>query len=844
MAQSYVDPNSGAELIIPGAYPSITVEPSQGGLAANGILMLVGEADQGPDFTLESSLNANSFGPDSDGDVVNKYKSGNLVDAYKVAISAANDPAIPGAPARVILVKTNPSTKAHANLPKIGGGVYAVLADSSYGKLGSLIYTSITAKTKEVVPTTGNFLFAPPVAPVDFAIRVSGGASLALSFGAAELPQAIVAAIDGLSDVACSGGVDRTVLTSVAGNLALAVVGGSQVTVTYDGTWSVNPIVGDLLYIGATSAIAGGSGQNCGSYVISNVTSSVITATKFANATGTPGLVTAPVAATAAVGSTNDVRAYSPVVITVEGSSSSSSNAGDAIDGIGKSIEVIDPQTNISGEKLVHLLYQAVAPVAAVDWLSIEGVPEILVSASEYAVNANISRQLDNIAETVVAGGQIALLLGYVGDTATVTITPTALTTTRTGGLGGDLSINLKDFPTLADLAAYINAQAGYICRVNTAILKSFSALGLDEVVSAGICTTNGAFACRIKNDATRFYQAVNGVPIVQLNVPKAPAAVGLPDVTASTIYLAGGTKGGTTQAVFAAAIDRLKATTGNFVIPLFSRDALEDILDGLTESSSTYAIDDINAYVSTHVNQMSTIKRRRNRQAFCSKRDLFETVKTAAANLAAYRTALTFQDVKRSVITITQYQPWMAAVLAAGMQAAGFYKTILAKGVNCSGILQAAADFDDQNDDNMEEALKAGLLPLKVPQNGVGFTWASDQTTYGKDNNFVYNSIQAVYVADVVALSCAQSMERMFVGQSIADISATIALSALKSLMDNYRRLKLITASDDAPSGYRNAKIKISGPALIVSLEIKLATSIYFVPISFLVTQVQQSAG
>jgi hypothetical protein len=86
--------------------------------------------------------------------------------------------------------------------------------------------------------------------------------------------------------------------------------------------------------------------------------------------------------------------------------------------------------------------------------------------------------------------------------------------------------------------------------------------------------------------------------------------------------------------------------------------------------------------------------------------------------------------------------------------------------------------------------------------------------------------------------------MEGAFVGQSVADISAAIALSFLEGIMADFLRLKLIAPSDDAPKGFKNAVIQVSGTAMIVSVEIKLAGAIYFIPISFLVSPVSQRAG
>jgi hypothetical protein len=239
----------------------------------------------------------------------------------------------------------------------------------------------------------------------------------------------------------------------------------------------------------------------------------------------------------------------------------------------------------------------------------------------------------------------------------------------------------------------------------------------------------------------------------------------------------------------------------------------------------------------------MSTFKRKRNRLAVLSIRSSFTTDKNTAGNIASARCAMTYQDVKDSGANgIVQFQPWMGAVKAASMQAAGFYRPIVRKVINISGALQAAGDFNDQNDSNMEAALEAGLLPIRQSETG-GFFWVSDQTTYGKDNNFVYNSLGAMYNADIIALTASSRMEQAFVGQSIADVSASMALTTLENILEDFKRLKLISPSDDAPKGFKNAAIKIVGPAMYVNVEVKLAGALYFIVLNFLVSQVTQAA-
>ena len=111
-------------------------------------------------------------------------------------------------------------------------------------------------------------------------------------------------------------------------------------------------------------------------------------------------------------------------------------------------------------------------------------------------------------------------------------------------------------------------------------------------------------------------------------------------------------------------------------------------------------------------------------------------------------------------------------------------------------------------------------------------------------DSNFVYNSIQAVYLSDILALDLAQYFQTAIVGKSVADVSAASALSALQQRFDYYKKLKMTTTSSDAPLGYKNASIQISAPSMYISVEAKLTTSIYFVAIDLALSAVQQSAS
>jgi hypothetical protein len=55
--------------------------------------------------------------------------------------------------------------------------------------------------------------------------------------------------------------------------------------------------------------------------------------------------------------------------------------------------------------------------------------------------------------------------------------------------------------------------------------------------------------------------------------------------------------------------------------------------------------------------------------------------------------------------------------------------------------------------------------------------------------------------------------------------------------------QLKLIAPSNGVPLGFNNAKVTISAPTMTISVNIYLATAIYFIPITFSISAVQQSA-
>ncbi len=704
---------------IPGAYTNTTVISGASGLATSGVVVIMGEADGGPDYSVTTLAN-NFYGPTSLNAVRAAYTSGPIVDAFAALSAPSNDPDIVGTANTIYIVKTNKGTKASASVAA-HSATYGTLSALNWGIGGNLYNFSITSLDAETPPAiTGTTISSySGLSGASFSVRVNGG------------PQTLVTPEGTITNV-------TTLVTSL--NAAFTSAGLT------------------------TMVASAGTASN-----------------------------------TITIGMSADAAAYSK--------------------GYGKDFELVDSTPG--------------------DLAALGLTAGMISSSQEPAVEVSIIRTDTGVNETINVSPSIALSIGYEGATATMTINATTLSTTVTGGTGGNLSITLANYSTIGQLAAFINSQTGYSCSVGSAA-TSLPPSAMDQVTALGICSTASSIQPgRVKNSVYAFEQGMATSTVLGFT---ATAVAGLPD-PAAAIYLSGGARGPTLAADIVNCIGQLASIQLNIIVPLFSQNASADIAAGNTDPASTYTIAAINELVKSHCLEYSTPTLKRNRIAILSLNDTYVNCKAQAQSLASYRCSMTFQQVTQvnSAGVNTLFLPWYAACVAAGMQAGGFYKSICNHLANVVSY-QDPVGFNSGDPADVSDAITAGMLFFT--QNTSGIPWISDQTTYGLDSNFVYNSIQAVYLSDILALDLAQSFQTAIVGKSVADVSAASALSFLQQRFDYYKKLKMTTTSSDAPLGYKNASIQISAPSMYVNVEAKLTTSIYFVAIDLALSAVQQSAS
>lgn len=454
----------------------------------------------------------------------------------------------------------------------------------------------------------------------------------------------------------------------------------------------------------------------------------------------------------------------------------------------------------------------------------------LYVSSQEPAEEIQVSNALTGLNQTVNANASVAMTMGYFGTTALLTINNSTqmLTTTVTGGSGANLSIDLSQYATLSALVTFINSQAGYSASVIPAFQQA-SPSTLDAQASLPIASGEaGVQPGRLKNALGNFKQAIGKTPLLFT----ATATGGLPNVMAVPQFLSGGARGGTLAVDIVNALEAIGGININMVVPLFSQDASLDIAAGITAPSSTYTIDAIHALVKSHVLEFSTPQLKANRIGLLSYQGTYAAAKVKAQTAGIFRLTMSCQPCMQvnSVGTVVTFQPWYGAVIASGMQAAGFYKSICNKAANIISFIDPSG-YDSGNPGDVEDALESGLLVLS--SDTTRNYWVSDQTTFGFDNNVVLNSLQAVYLSDVIVLDLTNSLQVQFVGKSTGDVNEAVVAAFIAQKMSNYKAQKAIVGTNNNPQGYAGLKVNIKAPALYVSVLIIIASAIYFIPIS-----------
>ncbi len=710
---------NGATIYKPGAYSKINID--LGGafpLGPTGLIGIIGESTRGRPGSAEQDIGDNVYTAAQVPEIIEKYGTGNIVDACNFLFSPASDGAIPNGAQAVYIYKTNASVQASLTL----ANDYGTLKSIVYGESGNRIYYTCS-HTDEV---------APSLEGIDY---VGNAADAGISF---------TVYLNGVKEV----------ITVVAGTYANAAALAAAITIT-------------------------------GVTVTTNV---------------------------------------EKLVLTVDADATANQK------GYGKSLELED---STSGD------------------LAKAGLSEVFeVSSVESAATLKVEQRAELLTEEDTIGGNVVLQGRYTGagTVASVTVDKENDRFRLTVDAANE-DFKLSSYTTLSELVADINAESGWAFSLASTLYNQLSVLALESVtVSALTGGTNNPV--RIKKDWYEFREFMTASSLVIHEIAdSSPTLTGLPEVIVAT-KLTSGAIGATAGADITNALSAFEGVRLNGVIPLFSRDASEDILDGLSDSSSSYTIAAIHQGVKSHLSKMASTKQKSERQGYLSYKGYFSTNSTGytsgdtcqdvAQNLAYGRLQLSIQDVRNtdSEGNIKWFQPWAFACNLAGARSGSPIGTPLTnKYMNVAGVRHTqqpmrtaeadiVTDFDPRT--QYEQAIQNGITFMEIPQSG-GFKIVVDNTTYGRDGNWVWNRGNVIYAADILAFDFRDQLEKIYVGVKNV-INAAEVKSTCESILATYLAQGITVQSDDAPNGFKSLVVRIEGNTIYISVTVKLVEGIDFV--------------
>lgn len=444
-------------------------------------------------------------------------------------------------------------------------------------------------------------------------------------------------------------------------------------------------------------------------------------------------------------------------------------------------------------------------------------------------------------------GNGSAATLSITGSTRATQTLVTALTGQSDGSVNLSIPLNGKTMKQLVDA---INQNAGYTASVVTASFSATSSTQLDPQAAISILTVK-----TLKRLQAEILDLIN----TSARVVATEATQPLGSVPAiATKPLSGGAQGASTNTNFSTGFSVSLANDYNVVLPAISRDASEDIADavlGFTDASSTYTIAAVMAAVTSHLILRGSTKNRKEAQGMGGIRKSTKAAAFAAINAVAdYNMQVAMQDAVFSDSTgeLRVGHPHVFAALCAGIRlGTEVGEPLTHKFVNALQVghmidpttLLEAGDFNTALD--ADDAIDNGVLFAE--KSGNGYRIVVDNTTYGQDDSFVFNRGSVIEASYFVFKTLREAAESIFVGKKVSNGLAKSMKNAVRNKLRelNAPDVNIITASDDAPEGFREDTfvVTVEGNTARVYVEFKPVQGLDFVFFDFTLGDIKQSA-
>jgi hypothetical protein len=542
------------------------------------------------------------------------------------------------------------------------------------------------------------------------------------------------------------------ILTDAAAGLASVAVTAPELDslslVLSNAQWSTVPKVGDVVQIRGSSMLAGALSENVGLHV---------------------------------------VTAASPTTMTIK------STTGIAVDAAVSGAVAGDTEIILSAAGL------ASSSVAA----------KTLKSASESKVWIDATNiKTGQTFPTSSIGGTVCLELGVndgVTTSATVEISSLGVMTIVAGAR--TITVRLNKYKSLQNLCDFLNTQSGVAAKVMDNRLKNLPTSVLDQVAATGCMAAHSGASgnARLKADYYYFSKFIaDNFGLLAFAAGAMAQKAGLPAAEGAATFLTGAVVGATSDASIQKGLDESLKIDVRVVLPLFSRDAIDDIDDGMTDPGSSWLIDGIHAAVKSHCATAATIKVRRERYGQLSIHESFDASIEKCSGLAYERLQMSFMMCRAidGQGAIQWFLPWMGAcVIAAGRAQAGLGTSMLRKPFGVTSVKHIGKksifddtlqqDFDPENQGQLEQAIEAGLVVFRaVPGFGVRME-SPDLSTRSRENDpegWVWERINVLFTLDEVRQTVRTILEN-FIGSRQTDVSPSVIKETIRKALEMFVR-------------------------------------------------------
>jgi hypothetical protein len=436
-------------------------------------------------------------------------------------------------------------------------------------------------------------------------------------------------------------------------------------------------------------------------------------------------------------------------------------------------------------------------------------IPPVLViqdNVGRAAIQIRYGADFTGTAISGVTGTAAVLNVTY-----TAGATPTALlTTTITGQVPDNLSLDLYTYSTLQQVVDQINAQGHYTAAV-VGPDSTASSLTLDSVSGMTIFGANGTLRADLQAQLD-FFNTLGEL----ITAAKGTNAT-KPATTTPTKYFAGGSEGATpSNSSWQSAFDVLQSQDIQLVVPV-TGDAT------------------LHAMANTHCQMMSSAQYKRERVCIVGG-PAGETVtqaKTRAQNLNSDRAQLIYPGLldysTDGLGTQVSIPPYLVAAQKAGITAAlavansATNKSIGARGVE---LILKPSEIDD--------LVYNGVTVVEnVPQRG--FRIVQDILTWQADQRYTRREFSTKLALDVVARTLRAALETR-IGSVNGPGLQNIVRGDVSAVLDRLAQMNILVGGPSNPA-YSNLDVGVTGDQVRVSVQVSIAVPANFFFISIFPT-------